>query len=147
MSASEELNGSTGTSQTDAVAPLAACETAGLTQAEAERRLRQYGENALADHHVSALERLARFFWGPIPWMIEIAAVLSAALGHWGDLAIILLMLFINAGVGFWQEFKTDNAIALKARVKRDGEWRDVEARRLVDGRLADDTGLGASHA
>jgi H+-transporting ATPase len=116
---------------------------AGLTQAEAERRLAQYGENALAEHHVSALERLLRFFWGPIPWMIEIAAILSAALGHWGDLAIILLMLFINAGVGFWQEFKADNAIALlkqrlalMARVRRDGEWRDIEARLLVPGDL-----------
>ena len=86
-------------------------------------------------------ERLRAFFWGPIPWMIEIAAVLSAVLGHWGDLAIILLMLFINAGVGFWQEFKADNAIALlkqrlalKARVKRDGVWKDIEARLLVPG-------------
>jgi H+-transporting ATPase len=113
----------------------------GLTQAEAERRLAQYGENALAEHHVSALERLLRFFWGPIPWMIEIAAMLSAVLGHWDDLAIILAMLFINAAVGFWQEFKADNAIALlrqrlalKARVKRDGAWRDIEARLLAPG-------------
>ena len=115
----------------------------GLTQAEAEaaRRLAEYGENALVEHHVSTLERLARFFWGPIPWMIEIAAVLSAVLGHWDDLTIILAMLFINAGVGFWQEFKADNAIALlkqrlalKARVKRDGAWKDIEAKLLVPG-------------
>jgi H+-transporting ATPase len=124
-----------------ATAPVA--DAAGLNQAEAERRLKQYGENALAEHRVGVIERLARFFWGPIPWMIEIAAVLSAVLGHWDDLAIILLMLFINAGVGFWQEFKADNAIALlkqrlalKARVKRDGEWRDIEARLLVPGDL-----------
>ena len=52
-------------------------------------------------------------------------------------------MLFINAGVGFWQEFKADNAIALlkqrlalKARVKRDGVWKDVEAKLLVPGDL-----------
>jgi pimeloyl-ACP methyl ester carboxylesterase len=45
--------------------------------------------------------------------MIEVAVALVAALQHWDDLAIILLMLFINAGVGFWQEFKADNAIAL----------------------------------
>ena len=50
-------------------------------------------------------------------------------------------MLFINAGVGFWQEFKADNAIALlkqrlalKARVKRDGQWKEIEAKLLVPG-------------
>jgi H+-transporting ATPase len=124
------------------VAPTEADAT-GLTEAEAAQRLAKYGENALVEHHVSVLERLARFFWGPIPWMIEIAAALSAALKHWGDLTIILLMLFINAGVGFWQEFKADNAIALlkqrlalKARVKRDGAWKDVEAKLLVPGDL-----------
>ena len=113
----------------------------GLTSAEAERRLAQYGPNALEEKHVGVLERLMRFFWGPIPWMIEIAAALSAVLGHWSDLAIILAMLFINAGVGFWQEFKADNAIALlkqrlalKARVKRDGTWQEIAARLLVPG-------------
>jgi len=123
--------------------PVEPTGSVGLSEAEAQRRLAQYGENALVEHHISAFERLARFFWGPIPWMIEIAAALSAVLGHWGDLAVILLMLFINAGVGFWQEFKADNAIALlkqrlalKARVKRDGTWKDVEARLLVPGDL-----------
>ena len=116
-------------------------DAAGLSEAEAARRLTQYGENALVEHRVSVFERLARFFWGPIPWMIEIAAVLSGVLQHWADLSIILAMLFINAGVGFWQEFKADNAIALlkqrlalKARVKRDGVWKDVEAKLLVSG-------------
>ncbi len=113
----------------------------GLTETEAAKRFDQYGENALAEHHASAVERLGHFFWGPIPWMIEVAAVLSASLGHWADLAIILTMLLINAGVGFWQEFKADNAIALlkqrlafKARVRRDGTWKDIEARLLVPG-------------
>lgn len=117
--------------------------TNGLTEAEAARLLAQFGENALVEHRVSVLERLAHFFWGPIPWMIEAAAVLSAVLGHWEDLAIILAMLFINAGVGFWQEFKADNEIALlkqrlalKARVKRDGVWKDIEAKLLVPGDL-----------
>ncbi|MGH8316706.1 MAG: plasma-membrane proton-efflux P-type ATPase [Steroidobacteraceae bacterium] len=118
-------------------------ETIGLTDTEAAQRLARYGENTLAEHRVGTLERLARFFWGPIPWMIEVAALLSAVLGHWDDLAVILLMLFINAGVGFWQEFKADNAIALlkqrlalRARVKRDGTWKDIEATRLVPGDL-----------
>jgi H+-transporting ATPase len=75
--------------------------------------------------------------------MIEAAALLSAVLGRWGGHAIILAMLFINAGVGFWQGFKADNAIALlkqrlalKARVNRDGAWKDIEARLMVPGDL-----------
>ncbi|MGO8921553.1 MAG: cation-transporting P-type ATPase [Xanthobacteraceae bacterium] len=125
------------------IAPAAAAQTesAGLSEEEATRLLAKYGENALSEHHVTVLQRLAHFFWGPIPWMIEAAALLSGLLQHWADLAIILAMLFINAGVGFWQEFKADNAIALlkqrlalKARVRRDGQWKDIEAKLLVPG-------------
>jgi H+-transporting ATPase len=113
----------------------------GLSSDEAKHLLAQYGENALSEEHVSPLRKLLSFFWGPIPWMIEIAALLSAVLRHWADLVIIVAMLLINAGVGFWQEFKADNAIALlkqrlalKARVKRDGTWQDIEAKLLVPG-------------
>ncbi|HTR87091.1 MAG TPA: plasma-membrane proton-efflux P-type ATPase [Reyranella sp.] len=113
----------------------------GLTEQEAASRLAKFGENALVEHRVGVLERLAHFFWGPIPWMIETAAILSAVVQHWADFAVILVMLLVNAGVGFWQEFKADNAIellkqrlALKARVRRDGTWKDIEARLLVPG-------------
>jgi len=115
--------------------------SAGLTEAEAARRLAEYGENALAEQRVGTLERLAGFFWGPIPWMIEAAALLSGLVRHWADLAIIVIMLLVNAGVGFWQEYKADNAIALlkqrlalKARVRRDGGWKDIAAKLLVPG-------------
>ncbi|WP_171015227.1 plasma-membrane proton-efflux P-type ATPase [Methylocystis sp. B8] len=117
----------------------------GLTEAEAARRLAEYGENALVEQRIGAFERLAGFFWGPIPWMIEAAAVLSGIVRHWADLAIIVTLLLVNAGVGFWQEYKADNAIALlkrrlalKARVRRDGEWKDIPATRLVPGDLVE---------
>jgi len=125
-----------------AAVPNGATES-GLSEAEAARRLAQYGENVLREQHVGIFKRVVGFFWGPIPGMIEAAAALSAVLGHWEDLAVILLMLFINAGVGFWQEYKADTAIealkqrlALNARVKRDGLWRDIAARLLVPGDL-----------
>ncbi len=44
--------------------------------------------------------------------MIEVAAVLSIVARHWADFVIILIMLILNAVVGFWQEFKANNAIA-----------------------------------
>jgi H+-transporting ATPase len=50
----------------------------GLSQTEAEGRLQQYGPNELAEKKVSPLLRLLSFFWGPMPWMIEIAALLSS---------------------------------------------------------------------
>jgi H+-transporting ATPase len=71
--------------------------------------------------------------------MIEIAAILSIIIQHYDDFAIIFLLLMVNAVVGFWQEHKAENAIellknrlALKARVFRDGIWREIPARELV---------------
>jgi len=113
----------------------------GLSAEEGQRRLEQYGPNALTEEKRSALRKLLGYFWGPIPWMIEAAAVLSAVVGHWPDLGIILVLLVFNAGVGFWEEYQAGNAIeqlkkklALKARVRRDGEWRQIDARELVPG-------------
>ena len=113
----------------------------GLTTDVAQSRLEQYGENALTEEKISPLKRLLLYFWGPIPWMIEVAAGLSLVLGDWGDFAIIAAMLLVNAGVGFWQENKANNAIellkqrlALNARVLRDREWKTLPAKELVPG-------------
>jgi H+-transporting ATPase len=113
----------------------------GLTQEEAADRLKKDGPNAIEEKHISPLKRFLTFLWGPIPWMIEIAAVLSAVVRHWEDFVIIFFMLALNAVVGFWEEFKADNEIealkknlALHARVLRDGKWSDIEAKTLVTG-------------
>ena len=115
----------------------------GLTQAEAERRLAKYGPNELPEEKVSPILKLLSYFWGPIPWMIEVAAILSAVVRHWADFSIILALLLMNALVGFWEEFQAGNAIAalkatlaLQAKVKRDGGWTTVPARELVPGDL-----------
>ena len=73
--------------------------------------------------------------------MIEAAVVLSAALGHWADFVIILVLLVANAGVGFSEEHQAGKAIAalkaqlaIKARVLRDGQWVTPPASELVPG-------------
>jgi len=113
----------------------------GLTSEEAAKRLEEYGPNALKEQHTTLLQRLIRYFWGPIPWMIEAAAILSAVLKDWDDFAIISLMLLINAGISYWQEAKAEDAInvlkkqlAPVARVLRDGVWATIAARDLVPG-------------
>ena len=113
----------------------------GLTEAAAEERLAEYGPNALAEKTVSPLLRLLLYFWGPIPWMIEAAAGLSLVLGDWADVGIILTMLLVKAGVGFWTEHKADNDIQIlkqrlapTARVLRDSQWQTIPAREQVPG-------------
>jgi H+-transporting ATPase len=113
----------------------------GLTQAEAQKRLTQYGPNELTEKKTNLFLKFLSYFWGPIPWMIEIAVILSGVVGHWPDFFIILLLLVANAVVGFWEEREASNAIealkaklAIKARVKRDGKWINPPARELVPG-------------
>jgi len=113
----------------------------GLTQAEAEKRLAQYGPNEIEEKKTNPLLKFLTYFWGPIPWMIEAAVILSAVAQHWPDFGIILLLLLANAVVGFWEERQAGDAIdalkaklAVKARVKRDGKWINPPARELVPG-------------
>jgi H+-transporting ATPase len=113
----------------------------GLSGAEAAKRLITYGPNEIADHKTNILLKLLSYFWGPIPWMIEVAVILSGVVGHWPDFFIILVLLVANAAVGFLEERQAGNAIealkarlAIKARVKRDGNWVAPPARELVPG-------------
>jgi H+-transporting ATPase len=113
----------------------------GISDSEAKARLADYGPNALEEKKAHPILKFLNYFWGPIPWMIEVAAILSALVKHWPDLIIILSLLLFNAVVGFWEEHEASNALealkeqlALKARVFRDGRWQEVEARDLVPG-------------
>ena len=113
----------------------------GLTQEEVQKRLEKYGYNELNEKEESWLHRLFRRFWGPIPWMIEAAAVLSALAHRWEDFTIITILLFVNAFVDFYQEAKALSAItvlkkklARQAVVLRDGKWQEIDAKEIVPG-------------
>ena len=113
----------------------------GLSESEAKERLETYGYNEIIEKKENPILKFLRNFWGPIPWMIEIAIILSAIIGHWADFWIILILLVVNGVVRFWEENKADNAIellkqklAVKARVLRDGKWKNIPARELVPG-------------
>jgi len=113
----------------------------GLNEEEAKKRLAQYGANEIAEKKTNALLKFLSYFWGPIPWMIEVAVVLSGVVRHWPDFFIILVLLFANGIIGFWEERQAGDAIdalkarlAIKARVKRDGKWITPPAKDLVPG-------------
>lgn len=113
----------------------------GLRQEEAERRLQNYGANELNEQKASSLLKFLRYFWGPIPWMIEAAAILSGIVHRWPDFIIITILLATNAIIGFSEERQASNVIeALKAKlaptskVRRDGTWVTLPSRELVPG-------------
>ena len=113
----------------------------GLSNQDVEERLKRYGKNCLSEKKESVWKKLLPFFWGPIPWMMEIAAILSGALQRWPDFVVIVIMLLINALLGFLQEYKAGNAIkalkaklALTAHVLREGKWQEIESKNLVPG-------------
>jgi H+-transporting ATPase len=85
---------------------------AGLSNAEAQKRLVQYGPNALEEKKKSELAVFLGFFWGPIPWMIEAAALMALLVRDWGDFTIITALLLFNAALGFYEEHEASNALA-----------------------------------
>ncbi|WP_299491003.1 plasma-membrane proton-efflux P-type ATPase [uncultured Shewanella sp.] len=113
----------------------------GLTQQTAQKRLAQYGLNEITSTKISFYQKIRKLLWGPIPWMIEIAAILSLILQRWPDFIMITTLLIINAILELVQEFKADSAVsalkstlALTAYVKRDEQWQDISASKLVPG-------------
>ena len=117
------------------------CSGKGLSSQDAQSRLSEYGYNEIEEKGENPLLKFLSYLWGPIPWMIEIAAILSALVQHWSDFGIIMTLLLVNAVVGFWEEHKAGNTIAalkeklaLNAVVKRDGDWKKVPASEVIPG-------------
>ncbi|MHA7664462.1 plasma-membrane proton-efflux P-type ATPase [Mycolicibacterium sp. HS_4_1] len=113
----------------------------GLSGAEARQRLAQYGPNAIVEKEKSLLSKVVGYFTGPIAYMIEAAALVSAILGHWQDFIIIAALLIFNASLDLWQDMKASNALAAlkkglapEATALRDGTWQPIQASTLVPG-------------
>ncbi len=113
----------------------------GLSENEVKKRVLKYGTNEVKEKEESFFHRIFRRFYGPIPLMIELAAILSAFVGKWDDFFIILFLLFTTAGIDIWQENKAlsalkvlKNKIAKKSLVLRDGKFSEVESKELVPG-------------
>lgn len=120
----------------------------GLSSTEAQQRLTQYGPNAIEAKEEPLWHKLFGYFWGPIPWMIEAAAIISLLRADWADFAVVMGLLIYNAAVGFWQDAKAASALAalkkdlaLKARALRDGAWVSIDAAKVVPGDVVDVSG------
>ncbi|MFC0709326.1 cation-transporting P-type ATPase [Azorhizophilus paspali] len=118
--------------------------TGGLPEAEARRRLAQYGPNRLAPpKRRGPLMRLLMQFHNILLYVMMGAAVTTALLGHWIDTGVLLMAVVINAIIGFIQEGKAESALdaihamlSTHATVIRDGVHREIDAADLVPGDL-----------
>ncbi|HYX05623.1 MAG TPA: plasma-membrane proton-efflux P-type ATPase, partial [Bacteroidales bacterium] len=113
----------------------------GLTNEQATERANKFGFNEITEKRVSPVVKFLQYLWGPIPWMIEVAIILSAVVKDWTDFFIIYALLIVNAVVGFIEEYQADNAVealkkklAITARTLRDGKWQSIPSRELVPG-------------
>ena len=113
----------------------------GLTTKDAEKRLKEQGYNEIAEKKVNPILNFLSYFWGPIPVMIEVAAILSLLIHHYTDFLIILVLLLMNTLISFWHNSKASNAIEMlkkklspEAKVKRDRNWITKPSRELVTG-------------
>ena len=104
----------------------------GLAEAEAAKRLEEFGPNVLEEAKRNELLIFLSFFWGPMPIMIWAATAVVAVEGDWEDFGVLLTLQVVNGTVGFFEEKSAGDAIAAlkdslapRASVKRgDGEKR-----------------------
>ncbi|KAM0787145.1 hypothetical protein ACM66B_006396 [Microbotryomycetes sp. NB124-2] len=132
----------------DDVWTLLQCKEEGLTDDEAARRREIFGANKLEHKETSAILQFLSFMWNPLSWVMEGAALVAIALSNgggrppdWQDFVGIVLLLFVNSAIGFYEERSAGNAVkalmeslAPKAKCRRNGEWREIESADLVPG-------------
>ncbi|MGD8245201.1 MAG: cation-transporting P-type ATPase, partial [Anaerolineae bacterium] len=116
----------------------------GLSQAEAERRLAEDGPNELTERGLRSPWRiLAAQFTEVMVVVLIVAAAIAFAVGDPKDTIAILVIVVLNAALGFTQEYRAERAIAAlktlavpRIKVRRDGQVREISARELVPGDL-----------
>ncbi|KAJ7804066.1 hypothetical protein B0H14DRAFT_2886004 [Mycena olivaceomarginata] len=132
----------------DDVFKLLQCDENGLSPDEAVRRLELFGPNKLESEEQNPFLQFLSFMWNPLSWVMEAAALVAIALSNgegrapdWQDFVGIVLLLFINSAIGFYEERGAGNAVkalmdslAPKAKVKRSGSWSEIESADLVPG-------------
>ncbi|GAB2791117.1 cation-translocating P-type ATPase [Rhabdobacter roseus] len=129
-------------SETDAVLSELNTQTQGLSADEAQKRLDEHGKNELtATDGKSVWKLIVGQFTNVMILILMVAAGVSYAVGEISDAIIILVIVVLNALIGFVQEYRAEKALeALKnmsapqATVRRDGRETQVEALELVPG-------------
>lgn len=113
----------------------------GLSSTEAEKRASEFGYNEVPEKKENLLSEFLSHFWGPIPWLLEIATVLCYFIGDKFDALVLAFIVILNGSVAFYNEHDSKKALQLlkrkltiKTRILRDGNWVTKDARELMPG-------------
>jgi H+-transporting ATPase len=127
----------------DALKELAATPE-GLSEAEAQNRLKRFGRNEVVPRKRSQLIEFLSRFWGPMPWLLELAVALSVVLRHDLEAVIIAVLIVTNAIIGYLNASNSRKSLellkerlAVKATARRDGRWVTMSAPLIVPGDIA----------
>jgi len=125
----------------DEVFALLDTSHAGIAGSEADRRRGVYGANVLDEKSASWIEIFLRQFKSAFVYLLLAACLVSLFQGEYVDAGMVFLFLFLNAVLGFYQEFRAEKSLSLlktfidrKTRVRRDGVESSVSVSAIVPG-------------
>ena len=110
-----DAEGLQGKSPAELLARMGSTE-AGLTSAEALDRLARFGPNAVEEKRIPPLFQFLKRYWGPMPWLLEVAIALSVLSGHVLEAVIIFFLLTVNAVIGFLESRNSQRAVSMMTR-------------------------------
>jgi H+-transporting ATPase len=121
--------------------PKAPRDPNGLTQAEADKRLKANGANTVADVGRHPLRDVISKFWAPVPWLLEAAIILQLVLHDYLEAIAVFGLLAFNGILGYFQSSRAQatlaalkSRLALSASVRRDSTWKTIPAAALGQG-------------
>ena len=113
----------------------------GLSTEEADNRIKKFGYNAIVETKKNSFIEFFKRYWGPMPWLLEFAMVLTVILKHYVESEIIFTLLTLNAIIGYLQSQNSQKAVEMlkkkleiKSKVLRDGKWILKDAKDIVLG-------------
>jgi len=113
----------------------------GLSTEEAQSRIKQFGFNEITEPGKKPLLEFFKRYWGPMPWLLEFAIVLTIVLEHYTESVIIFILLTVNAIIGYKQSQNSQKTVELlkkkleiKTKILRDHTWMVTDAKDIVPG-------------
>ena len=114
----------------------------GLSQYDSNSRLKKYGENVISEiYRLNALKIMIKQFNSFLIYVLLIATVISLLIQHYIDASVIFAIVLLNAGLGFYQQYKAERAIIQlrqlfipKTKVYRDSKLKIISSKEVVPG-------------